>query len=424
MALRAKETTYNHVALRMRCMIATESAPLWDGPSPYRHNRFPFTPLWCYRRKRDGEPYGIVRGIRDIQDDLNKRRSKALYILSNNRIVADEGAVDDLEQLRAEAARADGVIVKKPGKELRLEKPVAELEGNVELMMQDESLIQDVSGVQSELLGKQTNATSGRAIIARQEQGGMVTAGIFDNLRLGIQLQGEIQLSLIEQFYTEAKVIRLVGARQPMEWVSINHLDPTTGQVINDITARQADFIVSEQDYRASLQQAAAEQLADVLAKVGQFAPQMVVQLLDLYIDLLDVPNKEEFVNRVRKMNGQRDPTKAPTPEEIAADQQNAQRQAEAQELQRQMALAQLAELAGKGDKVKAEAIRVRVQAMLDAVNAGGLVATQPILAPVADEIMRGAGFVDNQGQDPNIPQPAAAAAPMPADPAQQGMPV
>ncbi len=84
---------FDHVALRMRCMIATESGPLWDGPSPYKHDRFPFTPIWCYRRKRDGEPYGIVRGIRDIQDDFNKRRSKALFILSTNRIVMDEDAV-------------------------------------------------------------------------------------------------------------------------------------------------------------------------------------------------------------------------------------------------------------------------------------------------------------------------------------------
>lgn len=411
-AVQGGARTFQHITLRMRCMLATESAPLWDGPSPYRHDRFPFTPIWCYRRKRDGEPYGIVRGIRDIQDDLNKRRSKALFVLSTNRVIADSNAVEDLEELRREAARPDGVIVKRQGTSVELVKPTTEIQGNFELMQQDESMMQDISGVQSELLGRQTNATSGKAILARQEQGSMVTAGIFDNLRLGIQMQGEKQLALTEQFFSEEKVLRLVGANAPIEWIEVNKVDEATGQVINDITATQADFIVSEQDYRANLQQAAAEQIGDVLTKLAAFAPQVVNNVLDLWVDLLDVPNKDEFVKRIRSMTGQRDPSKAPTPEEQQAMAQAQKDQDEQRAIQKRQLLAQLADLEAKGDKTKAEAMRLRVQAMLDAINAGQVVTVSPSLAPVADEIMAGAGFQDQGGQDPALQQPAAPAAP------------
>lgn len=426
---RSGADVFSHVTLRMRCMISTESMPLWDGPSPYRHERFPFTPLWCYRRKRDGEPYGIVRGIRDIQDDLNKRRSKALFVLSTNRIVADDDSVEDLEQLRAEAARPDGVIVKKRGSEVRFEKPTTEIQGNFELMQQNETLMQDISGVASENLGRQTNATSGKAILARQEQGSMVTAGIFDNYRLAVQMQGEKQLSNAEQFLTERQVIRLVGERAPTEWVVVNDVDEETGQVLNNISASQADFIVSEQDYRANLQQAAAEMLGDILAKIGGFAPQMVVNLIDLWVDLLDIPNKDDFLKRIRSMNGQKDATKAPTPEELQADQQAQAEAAENAQIQKRMLIAQLADLEAKGDKTKADAMRIRVQAMLDAMSAGQLLAVNPAIAPMGDEIMAGAGFQDQGGQDPNIAAPAAPAippgmAPGNIAPAAQGAPL
>ena len=66
--------------------------------SPYRHNKYPFVPLWGYKRGRDGLPYGMVRGLRDIQDDINKRAAKAQYILATNKIIADEDAFEDLEQ--------------------------------------------------------------------------------------------------------------------------------------------------------------------------------------------------------------------------------------------------------------------------------------------------------------------------------------
>ena len=63
---------------------------LQDRMTPYNHNMFSFTPIFCYRRKRDNMPYGIVRDIRDPQSDLNRRKSKSLFLMSANQIVMEE----------------------------------------------------------------------------------------------------------------------------------------------------------------------------------------------------------------------------------------------------------------------------------------------------------------------------------------------
>lgn len=351
------------VTKQMRVMLFAEDIILFDGISPYLHRKFPLTPMWCYRNARDGMPYGIVRDIRDPQEDLNKRRSKALYILSNNRIVMDKGAVDDIEELRDEAARPDGVIEKNPNRELRFEKPGGEFQGNLELAQHDENFIQEVSGVTSENLGLSTNATSGKAILARQDQGSIVTANIFDNMRLAVQLQGEKQLSNIEQFYTAAKVVRIVGENQPVEWLEVNKIDPQTGQVLNDITASKADFIVSEQDWRASMRQAALDSLNAMLPTLP---PEVGMAVLDLAVDLWDIPNKDEWLQRIRKINGQRDPAKKITPEEEQAMQQQAQKNAMLEQLQLEGLQADV-EL----KKQKAQEAAAKVQTMLADLQAG-----------------------------------------------------
>ena len=338
---------------QMRVMLFTAGHPLWDGPSPYKHNKFPLTPMWCYRRARDGAPYGVVRDIRDPQEDLNKRRSKALFILSANRVVADEGAVDDIEDLRLEAARPDAIIIKKPNKDIRFEKPAGEFQGNLEMMQNAENFIQEVSGVTSENLGQSTNATSGKAILARQEQGSIVTANIFDQMRFAVQLQGEKLISLLEQFYTESKVVRIVGENQPIDWVEINKVDPATGQVLNDITAGQADFVVDEQDFRASLRQAAQETMTTLMQTLP---PEVAISMLDLVVDLWDLPQKEEWMQRIRKVNGQRDPSKKPTPDEITAQQAMQQEQQALKQVQFEGLQADVAVKKANAEKMSAEA--------------------------------------------------------------------
>jgi hypothetical protein len=421
-----------HVKMRWRVMLCTEETPLWDGPSPYKHNKLPYTPMWCFRRARDGAPYGVVRGMRDAQEDYNKRRSKALDLLSSNRVIADKDAVDDPEILRDEANRGDGVVLKKRGSDVRFEKPTGDFSQNLELMHLDQASMQEASGVTSELMGRTTNATSGKAILARQEQGGMVTADIFESARYAVQHQGRLQLSLIEQYLTEQKIVRIVGTGKPIEWLKVNEVDPVTGRVVNDLTASQADYIIAEQDWKSTLQQAAVESLQDLMSKLAPIDPGLVKALLPMLVEMMELPNKAAILDMVRKATGQKDPNREPTPEELAAEEQ-ATKEAEARkELEMRMAGAKVDAEEAKAANAKAaaalaeaNAILQRVESMKAALEAANVVATVPGVAPVADEIMAGAGYQDHGGQDPQIVQPeavtpAAPIQPMPAPGAQE----
>ncbi len=278
---RGEASLYDKTEMQVRCALFCDAGLLWEGPTPYKHGRFPFVPVWAYRRARDNAPYSPVRNIRDPQDGVNKRASKALWVLSTNQIEMEEGAVDDIDEMREEASRPDGVIVRKRGFELAFHRDNALAREHIMLMERDQAAIRQVGGVTSENLGRETNATSGRAIVARQEQGGVVTTELFDNLRYAVQIAGEIELSLIEQFFTEPKVVRLVGERGNPQFIEINGIDPQSGELVNDITKHKADFFIAQQDYRDSLRQAMFESLFDVVSRLAQMAPEVAFKLCE-----------------------------------------------------------------------------------------------------------------------------------------------
>lgn len=384
------------LGMRMHCAIMTTDGLIWMSESPYRHNRFPFTPIWGFRRGRDNMPYGLVRGLRDIQEDINKRFSKALFILSSNKVIMDEGAVSDMDEFQREVARPDGIIQKKKGYELTINAERDLAPAHLQVMERGISMVQQVSGVTDELMGRSTNAQSGIAVERRQQQGQLSTSKLFDNLRLGNKLHGEKELSLIEQFYTEQKQFRITNMRGTPEYHTIND-----GLPENDIARTRADYVISESDWRATMRQAATDQLVDLLSKMP---PQVGMVLLDLLVESMDIDNREEIVRRVRAMNGQRDPDQTePTPEDI----QRMQAEAEAAEFQKQMAQAQLRDILAKAGKNEADAQRILAQAgLVQAQTVGANVgaantamsAAQTALAGIgvagaADTILRESGF-------------------------------
>lgn len=375
--------------MRTRIAIFTTQALLFDGPSPYRHNRHKFIPIWGYRRGKDGLPYGMIRRVRDIQDGVNKRASKALHILSTNKVIMDEGAVEDMDEFAKEISRPDAIIVKKPGKALDLNVD-RELAGpHLEMMSRDIGMIQQTGGVTDELLGRQTNATSGVAVQRRQEQGSLATSTFFDNLRFAEQLRGEIELSLIEQFVTDEKAFRITNMRGSPDYVTIND-----GLPENDITRTKADFVISEADWRATMRQAAVDQLTDMMMKMP---PEVSMAIMDLVVDEMDIPNREEIAKRIRAINGQKDPDQEePTPEDLQRE-QAAQQQAA---MQQAMVEADLREKNAKAAKAEADAERVKAQIVGDkmttantAMQAAQAVITMPTIAKVADNLLNEAGW-------------------------------
>jgi hypothetical protein len=312
-------------------------------------------------------PYGPVRRFRDVQDDLNKRASKALFLLSTNRVITDAEAVEDHDETREEAARPDAYIVKKRGSEFKFDNNVELAQSHLSLMDRDSQMIRHSGGVVDENLGRQTNAVSGRAIQARQLQGSVVTAEIFDNLRYASQLQGQKRLSLAEQFVTQPKVIRVAGARNMAEYTRIN--EPEMGEdgivrFVNDITASQADFVVDEQDFHQSVRQAMFETMADIVGKIAAISPDAALRILKMALEFSDLPNKKEMVGEIAKIVGlsEKD-VEDMTPEEREAFEAQQQEAQQARELEKAMAKGKVDEQYAKVDKLLADAEKSRAQA-------------------------------------------------------------
>ncbi|GLQ09237.1 portal protein [Devosia yakushimensis] len=384
------------MTMRMHVAIFTTAGMLWFSESPYRHNQFPFTPIWGKRRAADGLPYGMIRGLRDIQEDINKRASKALAILSNNKVIMEEGAVEDVDALMEEVSRPDALIVTKPGKRLDLESDRDLSQYQLELMSRNIAMIQQASGVTDELLGRKTNATSGVAIQRRQDQGSMATAIYFDNLRLGSQVRGEKLLSNIEQFVSEKKAFRITNMRGNPQYVRVND-----GLPENDIVRSKADYVITDADWRASLRQAAVDELLELMTRLP---PQVSLLLLDLVVENMDISNRDELVKRIRSVTGQRDPdAEEPTEEELAQQ----QAKAELDQFQRAQLVAELRKTIATAAKSEAEAERIVAQLAVTKVDAQGralatageTLALPPAAAHIADHILAEAGFASASDQ-------------------------
>lgn len=399
--------------MQMRCAIMTPDHLLFDALSPYRHGKFPFTPIWGYRRNKSGLPYGVIRRVRDIQDDVNWRAAKARHILASNKVVMEEGAVEDLEEFEDEVNRPNAIIVKRRGAELDLNVERGMDIGHTNLMTQSIQMIQQAGGVTDENLGRRTNATSGIAIGRRQEQGALATAGLFDNLLYANQTEGEKILSLIEQFWTDEKEFRISNKRGVPAWRVVNVRDPRTGRYADDITNTKSDYVISQDEWRASVREAQTDKLIEMLKTVAPNSPEVWMVVLDLIVDGMDIANKDEIVERIRGVTGAKDPDAVEqTPEQAAleakkqAAEDRAVRMEEATIAEREASAAQKRAAAGSAEatakNIIASMAGSNVAAMQAALETALAMIAAPDAVPIADTVAREAGLVSRSEHEDN----------------------
>lgn len=324
---------------------------------------FPLVPFWGYRKDSSGEPYGLIARAIPAQDEVNFRRIKLTWLLQAKRVIMDKDATDmPRERVMEEVERPDGLVELNP--ERKNQKSISEVfqvqqDFNIasqqfSVMQESMKLIQDTMGVYGAFLGQESNASSGVAIANLVEQGATTLAEINDNYSFGSQLVGELLLGyVIEDLKATENHAVIINRNDKSRRKRVVLNEVTDDGVNNDITRLRAHIALSPIQQTAAYKSQLAERMMQITA---QLPPQVQATVIDLVLELSDVPNKAEFTERVRQaLNVPKDPEDM-TPEE------QQQMAAQQQQQQQQMELA-MREMAGKVAKLEAEAARLQALA-------------------------------------------------------------
>jgi len=227
---------------------------------------------------RDNNRYGEVRGFISPQDEVNKRRSKALHLISQRQVRVSPATGMDPNKAREELAKPDGVFVGEPGDVEVLQTNDMAL-GNLNLLQDAREHIHR-TGANNALAGKDTSGQSGRAIIAQQQGGIVESSSYLDAVRILSVAVYRSVWGRIRQYWTAERWIRITDDQNNLQFIGLNQpvMDPMTGQVVieNSVAELDVDIIVGEGIDTPTI---AAEQFSELvqLAQSGIQIPPMVL---------------------------------------------------------------------------------------------------------------------------------------------------
>lgn len=264
------------------------------------------------------------------QNSYNFRHLKLTCLLQAKHITMDQDAVNmTIEQVRAESARPDGVFILNPDRKNRAKiSDVLQVTSDnsisaqqMQVMEYDKQNIQDCGGVYSAYMGQDTQAISGIAVSSLVEQSSTTLAEINDNYGMACNTLGELVLNyLLEDLKQRTNYTIVINKKDKKrrKVVTIN-VKGEDGAITNDISRLDARIVLAPIDstpaYRAQL----ADRLIGIMQKLP---PQAQAAVIDLVLELVEIPNKDEFIDRVTRALGTQGPDTMTDEEKQAAQQQ------------------------------------------------------------------------------------------------------
>lgn len=170
---------------------------------------------------RKNNRYGLVRQMISTQDEINKRRSKALHRLSVRQVRAERGAVDDVDLAKRELAKPDGFLETNPGFEFEILNQSDLAAAELGLLQEAKNEI-ELMGPNAAMLGQGPDAASGRAIMANQQSGQTEISMLMDRHRHLKKRTFERIWDLIRQFKTEEWWVRVTDDEKNVKFVGFN----------------------------------------------------------------------------------------------------------------------------------------------------------------------------------------------------------
>lgn len=374
----------NRMRRRVKWIVSTWCVTLHDDYSPYEH--FTVVPYFAYFRR--GKTRGMVDNAIGPQEALNKGVSQFVHIINtsaNSGWKVEEDSLTNMttDELEERGAMTGLVLENKKGSRVP-EKilPNAVPTGVDRLIDRATQALKDVT-VPEAMRGNQGAEVSGVAIQAKQHASQQQLAVPLDNLAYTRQLLAKRIVKLIQRYYDSHRIFRIsetdpMTGKEVEEVLEINKFDPMTGTYLNDLTLGTYDVVITEQPMQVTFENSQFTQALE-MRKAGIAIPDATV------IRYSNLSDKHDILANM-----------APEPADPTLE-----------------AKANL--LKAQTRKTDAETTAANVGAQYSGMQAAQVIATVPGVAPLADSLLRSAGYVDHDAA-PIVPEPEPGVAAVPVD--------
>lgn len=373
---------------RVRWVVSTQCVTLHDDWSPFAH--FTVVPFFPFFRR------GVTRGLVDNaigpQQLLNKSMSQMLHIINTT---ANSGWItwantlanmseDEVEDRGAETGlhmvlKKDTPTDKIPRKIQPNQVPT----GLDRIIERAAVLLEQATGINDAMVGNNTREVSGIAIQSRQHAAQQQLAVPLDNLARTRNLLARRLLDLIQGFYDQPRIVRIVETdgrgRETTEELALNYPD-ANNRIANDLTIGEYDVIVAEVPLQVTFENSQFLQAIELIDKGAPIPWPFVLRYSNL-------AHKQEIIDALEQQGQpQIDPV---TEAKVALTQAQTQ-------------------------KTLAESVNKAVESQYSAMQAAGVIAATPATSPLADALLKSAGYIDRDAA-PIVPeyQASVPAAPM-----------
>lgn len=356
-----------------------------DGPHDTVWDRIPIIPAYANLHFIDGkwEWCGMVRPARDPQKLANYNITTAQEAMAKQHKATPIVTAKMLEGSGVKAMWDASNAVETPylpitadptmpGGPFFLSPPPVHA-SFVQLGQMSIDMVKMATGIYDASVGARSNETSGKAIMARQQEGDTATFDYQDALSFAIQSTGELILAALPKVYDTPRSMRIIG-KDGAEDIAQLYQETPNGKV-NDLSVGKYDVSISVGPSYDTQRM----EFVDALAQLGQGNPMIAAATGDLMVGAMDFPKADEAAERLKMLlpppiqqalaQGKDLP-----PEALMAMQQAQQAMQSAQEQMAQLeqAAMQLAQekAATDADKAAVQAQRAQIQADIKVANA------------------------------------------------------
>ena len=295
------------------CVFLPATKTFLAGGQPHENDK-EHHPIVQFVADREGdEILGVVRNLKDMQRDVNKRRSALADLAGRQRYkwFVHAASLDNPEALEDDSS--DVFYLRTPSlggiKEVG---PVPLPQWFVAVDEKGKAEIREASLVNAPLQGQGSASQSGIALAQLKQQGQIGTATLFSRFRWTRHLLAQRYGARVQQCYTTEKTLRLDMGAQGTQWVTLNErvvkADGTI-QVVRNIPSLKWDMEMVDAPDTPTVRLSRLLAMLEIVSKVP---PEYGEALIDKIFGLADLQDLDEILRRVQAIQIKKGVIEAP----------------------------------------------------------------------------------------------------------------